>query len=57
MLTLTDFQSSLTSTQHSLGRGLRRMIDMFNSVRDLIAESDRRTALLDNGEETVFTEE
>jgi hypothetical protein len=33
------------------------MIDMFNPVRDLISESDRRTALLEDGEETVFTEE
>jgi len=51
------FRSSLTSTQHSLGRGLRRMIDMFNSVCDLVAEADRRTALLDEGDEVVFTDE
>jgi hypothetical protein len=56
-LTVTDLESSLTSTQHSLRRGLRRMIDMFNPVRDLIAKSDRRTTHLEDGEETVFTEE
>jgi hypothetical protein len=33
------------------------MIDMFNSVRDLVAEADRRTALLDEGDEVVFTDE
>jgi hypothetical protein len=50
-------QFSLTSTQHSLGRGLRHIIDMFNSVRDLVTEADRHTALSDEGDEVVFTDE
>ena len=33
------------------------MIDMFNSVRNLVAEADRRTALLEDGAEGAFTEE
>jgi hypothetical protein len=33
------------------------MIDMFNSVRDLVAEADRRTALSDEADEVVFTDE
>ena len=54
---LTELRLSLTSTQHSLGQGLHRMIDMLNSVRDLVAEADRHTALLEDGEEGAFTEE
>jgi hypothetical protein len=33
------------------------MINMINSVCDIVAEADRRTALLEDGEEAAFTEE
>jgi hypothetical protein len=41
----------------SMGRGLRRMIDMFHSPRDLIAERNRRADLEDPGEMEEYTDE
>jgi hypothetical protein len=40
-----------------MGRGLRRMIDMFHSPRDLIAERDHRADLEEAGEMEPFTDE
>jgi hypothetical protein len=40
-----------------LGRGLRRIIAMFYSVRDLVGESDRRAELEASGEDTSYTDE
>lgn len=47
----------LTASQMSMGRGLRRMIDMFHSPRDLIAERNRRADLEDPGEMEEYTDE
>ena len=40
-----------------MGRGLRRMIDMFHSPQDLIAERDRRADPEEAGEIEEFTDE
>lgn len=48
----SDFAST-NAAQVSLGRSLRRTVDMFNTPRDLVAENDRRMELaLDLMEDT-----
>jgi hypothetical protein len=40
--------SSITDGQISLGRSLRRTVDLFYSVRDLVEEGERRSGLEDS---------
>jgi hypothetical protein len=49
--------TSVTAGQVSLGRGLRRTVDMFSSARDLVEENDRRLELMagDNCNELTLT--
>lgn len=47
---LEQLMDSIISSQISLGRGLRRTIDMFHSPRDLFAEKERRIELADTDE-------
>jgi len=47
LLTNIDpFYPSATARHLSLGRGLRRTVAMFNSVRDLVEENDHRLELI-----------
>lgn len=48
---------SLGATQRSLGRGLRRMVTMFHTVRDLVGECDRRAENEASGEDVTYTDE
>ncbi|KIM87314.1 hypothetical protein PILCRDRAFT_3812, partial [Piloderma croceum F 1598] len=48
---------SLGATQRSLGRGLRRMVAMFHTVRDLVGESDCRAENEASGEDATYTDE
>ena len=41
--------SSAPSSQVAIGRGYKRIIDMFNGARDLIDASNRKEELLDDG--------
>ncbi|KAF7974702.1 hypothetical protein HWV62_11485 [Athelia sp. TMB] len=43
--------------QINMGRGLRRIVDMFADPRDLVSENDRREELLANGKEVESTPE
>jgi hypothetical protein len=56
---VTDINAftSVTRGQVSLGRGLRRLVDMFYSARDLVEENDRRLELMVTNEDIVFTAE
>lgn len=56
---VTDINAftSVTRSQVSLGRGLRRLVDMFYSARDLVEENDRRLELMVTNEDIVFTAE
>ena len=56
---VTDINAftSVTRSQVSLGHGLRRLVDMFYSARDLVEENDRRLELMATNEDIVFTAE
>jgi hypothetical protein len=55
---ISAFMSTgVTRSQVSLGRGLRRLVDMFYSARDLVEENDRRLELMATNEDIVFTAE
>jgi len=41
--------TTVTANQKRLGRGFRRLVDMFTSVRDLVEENDRRIEALADG--------
>jgi hypothetical protein len=47
LIVLTVSFSSITDGQISLGRSLRRTVDLFYSVRDLVEEGERRSGLED----------
>ena len=49
--------TSVTANQKKLGRGFRRMVDMFTSVRDLVDENDRHVEALADGDESELDEE
>jgi hypothetical protein len=49
--------TSVTANQKKLGRGFRRMVDMFTSVRDLVDENDRHIESLADGGESGLNEE
>jgi hypothetical protein len=49
--------TSVTANQKKLGRGFRRMVDMFTSVRDLVDENDRHVEALADGDEPELDEE
>lgn len=48
LIVLTVSSSSITDGQISLGRSLRRTVDLFYSVRDLVEEGERRSGLEDS---------
>jgi hypothetical protein len=48
---------SVTASQVSLGRGIRRCIDMFHSARELVDQNDRRTELIETGDEDELNAE
>jgi hypothetical protein len=48
---------SVTANQKRLGRGFRRMVDMFTSARDLVDENDRYVEALAEGDEFAQDEE
>ena len=47
--------ASITASQISLGRGLRRSVAMFFSARDLVEENDRRLIAIAADEEVKST--
>lgn len=49
--------SSAAANQVSLGRGLRRLIDMFHTANELVDENDRRLDILAAGDDDELTEE
>ena len=49
--------SSITHGQVSLGRSLRRTVDLFYSVRDLVEEGERRSRLEEDGLDVDSSEE
>jgi hypothetical protein len=49
--------SSITQGQVSLGRSLRRTVDVFYSVRDLVEEGERRSRLEEDGLDIDSSEE
>jgi hypothetical protein len=49
--------SSITDGQISLGRSLRRTVDLFYSVRDLVEEGERRSGLEEDGIDIDSSEE
>lgn len=49
--------SSITDGQVSLGRSLRRTVDLFYSVRDLVEEGERRSSLEEDGVDIDSSEE
>jgi hypothetical protein len=58
LISLTCRDASVTANQKSLGRRLRRAVDMFTSARDLVDENDRHIeALADGNESDEFDEE
>lgn len=48
---------SITAGQISLGRSLRRTVDLFHSARDLVEENERHVSLEEDGEDTDVSEE
>lgn len=41
----------------SLGRAVRRLVDMFHTPRELVDENDRRIDLLETGDDEIIGEE
>jgi hypothetical protein len=48
---------SITAGQISLGRSLRRTVDLFHSPRDLVEENEHRVSLDEDGEGVDLSEE
>ena len=48
---------SITAGQISLGRSLRRTVDLFHSARDLVEEHERHVSLEEDGEDINPSEE
>jgi hypothetical protein len=48
---------SILAGQVSLGRGLRRTVDLFHSARDLVEENERHVSLEEDAEGVDFSEE
>jgi hypothetical protein len=51
------YLNSVTAGQISMGRRLRRTVDMFSSARDLVEENDRRLEMMDRDESCEFSPE
>jgi hypothetical protein len=49
--------TSVTARQISMGRGLRRTVDLFHSARDLVEENERRVDLEEDDGEVDLNEE
>jgi hypothetical protein len=49
--------ASVTAGQISMGRALRRTVDLFRSARDLVEENERRVGLEEDEEEVHLSEE
>jgi len=49
--------TSVTARQISMGRSLRRTVDLFHSARDLVEEKERRVDLEEDDGEVDLNEE
>ena len=49
--------TSVTAGQISLGHGLRRIVDMFHSARDIVEENDHHLEMLAANRDGNFTSE
>jgi hypothetical protein len=51
------YSNSVTAGQISMGRRLRRTVDMFSSARDLVEENDRRLEMMGRSQFCEFSSE